>query len=751
MATGHRVEDALLRAGLVAIVAACGAGAPPWLWLVGGAVALGATATGAPAVLAATALGLAAGAAVARDRHPAASDAAPGVGMSSGATAVARLPSPVIGAGNGALVALALMHLRWPVAPRASTGLGALVAGAFLVAGLFAVTRRGRRRALVALGGLALVAAVAGAGFGIGALRARHVGGAAVSDASAGLAAARRTDTAGAAVKFRAAGAEFAAAQRDVTAWWATPGRFVPGLAQQAEVVARLARAGSQLAATAAVTADVASPEVFRPHAGVVDVGRMEQIRPAVAQGLAVTDRVAADLRGRDSVWLAPPVSAQLDRLRAKLATARDQAHTLAQVVDVLPGMLGADGPRHYFLAVQTPAEMRAGGGIIGNYGELTVDGGRIRLTRFGRIGELNPPGDKLRVILQPADYLERYLRFGADLYFQNATLSPDFPSVATVIEQLYPQSGGEQIDGVVSVDPIALAAILGLTGPVDVPGWPVPLSAANAEQVLLHDQYAQLQSSPTRVDFLAETTRQVVNRLTGATLPGPSVLMDALGPVVRAKHLELHSVRAPEQALIAQIKATGGLPAVNDDFFAVVGQNGSESKIDWYLHRGVTYRPTFDPATGAVHATASVTVQNDAPSSGEPAYILGGADPLVPVSPGQNRMYLSFYSPLGLAGATVDGRPVQMESELEGGRFVYSLFVTVAPKAQLTVELRLVGRVSPGSTYRLDVAAQPTIHPDQFDAVVAAAPGWSVSGPAPASSPLAGDETVAATFRRAG
>ncbi len=42
---------------------------------------------------------------------------------------------------------------------------------------------------------------------------------------------------------------------------------------------------------------------------------------------------------------------------------------------------------------------------------------------------------------------------------------------MAQVIGGLYPQSGGEPIDGAISVDPITLAAFLKLTGPVAVDG----------------------------------------------------------------------------------------------------------------------------------------------------------------------------------------------------------------------------------------------------------------------------------------
>ena len=48
---------------------------------------------------------------------------------------------------------------------------------------------------------------------------------------------------------------------------------------------------------------------------------------------------------------------------------------------------------------------------------------------------------------------------------------APDLPTVADVIQQLYPQAGGDHIDGVLALDPYGLAALIGMTGPIKVPG----------------------------------------------------------------------------------------------------------------------------------------------------------------------------------------------------------------------------------------------------------------------------------------
>jgi len=703
--TGNGAEDALLRALAVVVLASISTIARPWAWLFAATVALMATGGGANAMASAAVLGLALGSIIGRARPP------------------------VLGAAIGAAVGLVTMDLRWPGAQRASTLVGLLIATVLIGSGLRSMVPRWRRWTAGVVGLASVMALVAALGFGVAALRAKTTAAVAIENATDGLSAARRTDSVQAAAKFHLATEGFRRAHRAVTAWWARPACLVPGLAQQARVATVLTGTGARLAAAAADTSNAADPEVFRVHAGTLDLARMTALRPSVDRSLRVTEQASGQLRAVRSPWVLPTVDRELVRLQGRIRSAVDQARTLDDVVRVAPALLGADGPRHYFLAVQNEAELRGGGGLIGNYGELTADGGRVRLTRFGRIQDLNPPELVARRHLSgPADYVARYGRFGVEHYFQDASFSPDFPSTAQVIEQLYPQSGGQAVDGVISVDPFALAAILRLTGPVSVAGWPVPITADNAPQILLHDQYLALGQS-TRTDFLSTTTRAVFDRLISGALPGPTAVLDDLGPAVRAKHIMIHALRAGEEELVARMGATGAVPSVNGDFIAVVGQNASQSKIDWYIRRHVSYDATVDPGAGTVRATADVALANLAPDHGEPPYILGGGGDSL-VKAGDNRMYLSIYSPLALTGATLDGRHQPMESQVEQARFVYSVFVTVPAGGHADLRIELAGSVLPGSTYRLDVSSQPTVVPDDLAVAVHPAPGWRLANP---------------------
>src|SRR5438874_13583386 len=125
-----------------------------------------------------------------------------------------------------------------------------------------------------------------------------------------------------------------------------------------------------------------------------------------------------------------------------------------------------------------------------------------------------------------------------------------EFPSVACVIRTLYPQSGGRAVDGVISINPAGLAALLRIVGPVDVAGWPEPLTGDNAEEILEYKQYVAFADKDVRLEFLATATETIWKRLTASKLPSAHELISTLGPAVRHKDIIITSFHADEQRL---------------------------------------------------------------------------------------------------------------------------------------------------------------------------------------------------------
>ncbi len=93
----------------------------------------------------------------------------------------------------------------------------------------------------------------------------------------------------------------------------------------------------------------------------------------------------------------------------------------------------------------------------------------------------------------------------------QDIPLSPDFPSVADVMAQVYPQTGGGEIDGVLAVDPYTLAALMEFTGPIPVSGLDFDLTSENQADSFTHGQYVEFGADQeTREDFLGEVWRNL-------------------------------------------------------------------------------------------------------------------------------------------------------------------------------------------------------------------------------------------------
>ena len=124
----------------------------------------------------------------------------------------------------------------------------------------------------------------------------------------------------------------------------------------------------------------------------------------------------------------------------------------------------------------------------MGNWAILQADGGHLELIRNGRSSELARKGDEPeRTLTAPDDYLNRYGALDPEQDFRDITFSPDFPSDAQAISSVFPQTvGGTPIDGVLAVDPYAVAAMLEITGPLQIEGLDSPLGADNAADYLL-------------------------------------------------------------------------------------------------------------------------------------------------------------------------------------------------------------------------------------------------------------------------
>lgn len=649
------------------------------------------------------------------------------LGLAAGA-AIRDVRGRLLGACVGAGLAQVLLRLAWPHAHGAT----ALAAGvAFLTVAISSLRQlRRRQQVLVGVyaGAAALVAVVLL--FGLAVLEARPSLHQAVAASNDALDALQAGDTAAAARSFDQASALYARASGVLGAWWARGVRAVPLASQHAAAAQVLAQVGEELAARGADVARKVDPEEAAPTGGRVDLAAVTSFVGPLQDAVRALATGRARLMAARSTWLAPPVGGMLDRLDARVRHALADTTQAVQVAALAPDVLGAGRPRRYVVALTTPAELRGSSGFVGMWAILAADGGRLRLGEVQPIGTLYPGDRQSYQLHAPPDFVARYARrYALGRFPQNAFVSPDFPTSAAVFADLYRQATGEPLDGVVTLDPIALAAVLRLTGPVEVPGWPEPISADNAERVLLFEQYVRYAGDEERQNqFLSELARRAFDRIRSSRLPQPATIARILGPVARGRHLSFWSPDGNAERLFRLLGADGAIGPVRHDFLAVVTHNATEAKIDWFLRRSLRWDVRYDRTSGTVRGTLEVTLHNQAPNGGLPANVIGGQSVLVNAEgdritprPGESVLHVSIYSPLGLSGATLDGRPLRLVPGAELGRRVYSTVVLVPPGKSVTLRVRLVGPlIFDEGGYAVDLYRQPTVEPDTVTVITA-------------------------------
>ncbi len=519
---------------------------------------------------------------------------------------------------------------------------------------------------------------------------------------------------------FAEAARQFGKADDGLAKPWAQFARLVP-------IANQYRRAADELAGAAATATRVTDVELrkididdFRLVEGRIDLDAVRALHEPMQnlqRAMAILDYSIGKSR---SPWLVSQLQVRLDELSIDIRREIDHGTKALKAIELAPAMLGADGERVYFVMFTTPAEARGQGGFMGNYAELTVDDGHIRMTAFGRHSDLSDQAADDIVISGPQDWLESYGKFGFQVgpdktfdprAWANITISPDFPSTAQVVAELYPQSGGRRVDGVINLDVFALETLIRFVGPLAVVGAPEPLTGSNTADFLLRGQYL-VEGQSERVNMLQEVAEMSMTALLSKSPPDPIDLGREFSPLVSQRRAMMWARDPGEQEMLALVGLDASLPTnLNGaDALAVTVNNASANKIDAYLERQFRYRVEVDPA-GDIHASLTLSFSNTAPASGLPDYVISNA---LGVAKGTSRLLVTIFTPYDLVTGSIDGRDQGYEPGTEAGLRTYSQFIDIPAGSTVTVTYQLTGRLGDGP-YHLTLLPQPLANPETW------------------------------------
>ncbi len=426
---------------------------------------------------------------------------------------------------------------------------------------------------------------------------------------------------------------------------WSVVGAL-PGVGANVQAVQAVTGAVDELAQHAlpplVEATALVDPTALAPVDGRID---LEPLAAVASQITGADTAVRASLERIEAVDTAPlvaQVAEPVDLLRAQLAEVGADTATAARAAQLLPAMLGVDGPREYLVLVQNNAEPRATGGIAGAVLRLRAEDGHIEVMEQRRGGELAGLPEPV-VPLSDAELDLFGPLLATDM--RDVNFTPDFPRSAQIARAIWEQQVGGEIDGVLSLDPGTLALVLGATGPVTVLDGTV-LTSDNVVSELLNEVYLRFEDPSAQDDFFAATAASVFAAVAGGQGDAPAVV-DALAEAARRGRLMVWSADEQEQSRLAGTVLSGELRGRTGSS-AVVGlflNDGTQAKLGYYLDAEATVEATECLPDGSqrVHVGATFTY---APPDGVlnlPQYLLG-LDGIVPL--GEFRTNVLIYPP---------------------------------------------------------------------------------------------------------
>jgi hypothetical protein len=427
-----------------------------------------------------------------------------------------------------------------------------------------------------------------------------------------------------------------------------------------------------------------------------------------------------------DSRLAAEDPSGYVGRLREKYRELADRVHAAAVLLSqadtalaVMPDMLGADGPRNYLMVFQNNAEVRASGGLPGAVSLVHTDDGSIGLTRQVAAGSF---GETARPVL-PLTPTEKKL-FGPQLgtYFLDANFTPDFPRTADLMRARWEQEYPERLDGVLSIDPVALSYVLEATGPVTV--GDVTLTSDNAVKTLLHDVYLRFADPREQDEFFRVVARTLFDSLL-AGRQAPEAVIRGLARGASEGRVLVHLFDDSAQQAIASTRVAGELPSGPTDHpqVGVYLNDATGAKMSYFLRYDVRVRATScegdrQSLSGVMHLR-SVAPED---AANLPKYLTGGG--AFGTAVGSQLVVVDLYAPTGgtFKAAMVNDKPFKPDLTDYDGRSVTSVAVSLEPGE--TVDLTWRMQSGPDQPGDVQVAVTPGVESTTASSVVSSACG---------------------------
>ena len=356
------------------------------------------------------------------------------------------------------------------------------------------------------------------------------------------------------------------------------------------------------------------------------------------------------------------------------------------------------DVTRTYLVLFQNNYELRPGGGFIGSFGIVKIRNGE--LLDFAVHDTGNFDGRIPSTVLPPYP-MKELLRIDS-WKLRDSNYSPDFPTNARQAETFYKMGeGSESFDGIVGITTDVLVSFLGVTGPVEVPGYPGTYGGESAVWDLEYqvekgfiDQGIERGDRKSMMNLLGQ---QVLDRLKSLSLTDRYRLFEVALADLHAKDIQLFFDDADVTRKIQDAGWDGSIDqGWKNDAFLAVDANLGAWKSDYFVKRSYAY--TVDFSGEKPQARFAITYNHTATEK----------DWRV----NNYQSFLRLYVPEGSWLVSTEGLSGNSVFGEELGRKTFGGIVNVPLGDEKTVVFNYVlpETVQP-TFYELDIEKQPGLH----------------------------------------
>lgn len=399
-----------------------------------------------------------------------------------------------------------------------------------------------------------------------------------------------------------------------------------------------LAEAGLQTTQLDVALLTPAAPGTTSGQKILAVMTQAKQKAPLIKAALLHAQDQAANV---DPQFLPATQRDSLVKAKGDIAKGLTQMDQFAGLAPAVIEFLGGNGSRTYLVEQPDPAELRGAGGFIGSYSLLIANKGDITLGKSANTTLIDYPRPRVGSprYIQPPGPLRQFTD-GRGYIVGDSGFLPDFPQAAQTAEQLYLHETGSTVDGVISLDPWAVAGLLTVTGPIAVPKWHVTVDSATFPESVFQQQQKKANQVANRKDFFPAVAALIIQRVTSLPSGQWGKLITALNLQVSQRHLQIYVNNELAQKQISQVGWSGAMvgPAAADEAMLEVESNFGGDKANHWLAR--SYSLVLTAAGGTLHHTLLISYVNSTP----PGYAGGQT----------YACYVRFYVPATASGTKV-------------------------------------------------------------------------------------------------